>query len=698
MQLAFRKSYEALQDTYSTESWLRLATWWLVKSRTVCRALVVNGAQRRGTDTSLHQDGWAMTISAAQAYTDLLKSSWILEEVVLAKPNQEDLQYTNIRRIIMVLVDSLDRDLRDRRWDGSESPSFADDVLLKQDLGLLEGFEQTIELAENFPDAINDFEPAHRWFEPDQDNAGVDTERVLYRTFVNAQLGSRVERSKSSSAPYMILLWTSADESDLLITLCNHRGTVNLSRKLTAKDLETYREADGHSPLAVDFPSKEAEIKFLSPQDLEGFFTRPKEFFAAMKVRNPHPLELAILQAPIASYCDSTPDAHDTSGATIASTKTSACGLTMYESMPESCWRTTRRLVIHSAPDSTKPSCASHWLPLHHVRVLVDGLKVTVKWSDCGQLNISKPVNTVQRYSWVYKSEEPNRSVDLEFRSSTDALKFRESLLYLTDMPPRITLKLAITTAFQDVRMYRLFDADEPDVLYHGLAITRKSPQAPFMTEFFCPYQDLDWTIETKNGVPSIINFSQLHSPHYTSTRPSQTYPPDLQDPLLGCEDVVDRIKPARVELGCDHDLIRFMRGLTGWRLKYFRRIVKFVIIEKRSIKNKSKDFCDVDVHLWEKASEEGRSKTQLAVRFEGKVIERWITASLVDNGMSSNRDTIEIRGVAVKRGVWVDSRSMTAKRATEETEQGGRFEIALTFRGTGGKLGIVCLKISETR
>lgn len=694
MQLAFQKSYEALQDTYSIESWLRLATWWLVKSRIVCKAMVIIGTQRRSTDTSLYQDGWETTISAAQAYTDLLKSSWILEEVVLADASEEDLQYTNMRRIIMVLAVSLDRDLRDRRCGDSESPSFSDDVVLRQDLGLLEGFEQTIELAENFPRAIDDSESAHRWFEPDQDNAGVDTERVMYRTFVNAQLGSRAERSKSSSAPYMLLLWTSADESDLLITLCNHRGTVNLSRKLTAMDLENFREADGHLPLAIDFPSQEAEIKFLNPQDLQDFFARPQVFFAAMKARNPHPGELAVLQAPIASYCDSSPDAHGTrpSGATITSTKTSACGLTVYEFMPEKCWRTTRRLVIHSAPDSTKPSCVSHWLPLDHVMILVDGLKVTVKWSDCGQLNVSKPGNCEIRYSFVYKSEEPNRKIDLVFKSNTDALKFRESLLYLTDMPARVNLRLEITTAFQDVRMYRLFDADEPDSQYHGLVITRKTPKAPFMTETFYAYRDLDWTIETKGDVPSIVNFSQLHCPHYTSTQPSLIYEPGPKDPSPEFKDVVDKVKPARVELGCDHDLTRFMHGLTGWRLKVFP-VAKLVIVEVKSIKDKKDTFREVDVQLWEKASEEGKPKTQLAVRLEGDVKERWMTASLVDNGTSSDRNTLEIRGVAVQRGTGVDSRTMTARRVVEKAEQGRRFKIALTFWGTSGKLDLRTIK-----
>jgi len=653
--------------------------------------MALTGIQRRKTDASLYQDGWEITISAEQAYTDLLKSSWILEEVILAEANEEDLSYSNMRRIIKVLAVSLDRDLRDRRESKSELPSFEDEmVLLKHDLDLLEVFEQTIELVENVPGAIDDPAPAHRWFEIDQDNAGADTERVMYRTFVNAQLGTRAERSKSSSAPYMLLLWTTADESDLLLTLCNHRGTVNLSRKMMAKDLENLAQADGLLPLVIEFPSQDAEIKFLNPQDLQDFFARPQLFFAAMKERTPHPGELAIYQASLATYCDSSPTAPGIrrTATSITSSKTSACGLTVYETMPDKCWKTTRRLVIHSAPDSTEPICASHWLPLEHVRISVDRRKATLNWSDCGQLNTSKPVNCEIRYSYVYKPEEPNRKIDLQFGSNDEAIKFQECLLYLTDTPAQVTMRLKISSAFQDVRIYRLFDADEPDSQYHGLVQTRKSPKGPYMTEFYYAYRDLDWVIETKSDVPSIIKFPQLHFPHYTSTQPSLIYKPGPKDPLPEFSDVTDHLKAARVELGCDHDLIRFMHSLTGWWLRYFRPIAKLVIIEVQMVRDRRDTFHKVDVQLWEKASEEGKSKIQLAVRFDGDVKERWMTASLTDNAMASDRNTLEVRGVVMQRGIGVDSRTMTAKRVEQSEQSVGkkRYKIAMTFHEGHGK------------
>jgi len=653
--------------------------------------MAVSSLQRRRIDATLYQDGWDVTISAEQAYTDLLKSSWILEEIILAKANEEDLSYTNRRRIIKVLAVSLDRDLRNHREVESGLSCSEDDMVHKHDLGLIEGFEQTIELVENVPAAIDDPVAAERWFEIDQDNAGADTEKVMYRTFVNAQLGTRAERSKSSSAPYMLLLWTTADESDLLITLCNHRGTVNLSRKMMAKDLEILDQGDGLLPLAIDFPTQITEIKFLNPQDLQDFFARPQLFFAATKERMPYPEEIAIFQAPIAAYCDSSPEKYRTGRivANIKSSMTSACGLTVYEAVHDKYWKTTRRLVVHSAPDSTEPMCASHWLPLDQVRILVDGLKVSVHWSDCGQLNTSKPVNCEIRYSYVYKPEDPNRKIDLHFRSNGEALKFQECLLYLTDTPAQVSMSLNISSAFQDARIYRLFDADEPGSQYHGLVLTRKSAKGPYMTEFYHAYRDLDWIIQTKNDVPSIIEFSKVHCPNYISTQPSLIYKPEPNDPLPEFGGITDRLKSAKVELGCDHDLIRFAYSLTGWRLKYLRPVAKVVIIEVKTFVDKRDTFQKVYMQLWEKDSKEGKPKTQLAVRFEGEVKERWMTATLTDNAIASEHNTLEVRYVLVQRGIAVDSRTMTAKRV-EKAEQKvakNQYKIALTFLEANGKL-----------
>ena len=69
-----------------------------------------------------------------------------------------------------------------------------------------------------------------RWISVDQEDAGNEEERVLFRTFVNAGIGSKRLRMRTKGAPYMLLLSTRNGESEPKITLCNQSGTLCLQR------------------------------------------------------------------------------------------------------------------------------------------------------------------------------------------------------------------------------------------------------------------------------------------------------------------------------------------------------------------------------------------------------------------------------------------------------------------------------------
>ena len=687
----FRRSADSVKGPKSMERWLRLAIWWLVKSRIISHVLATNEVKRRGTDASQHQNRWHTTISAEQAHTDLLKSSWILEEIVLAGATDEDLSYVLVRKMAKDLSASLHNELLESRNVHRSSESFEGNVLLKYDLHLLESFEQTIEAEESIPAAMDDPISALRWFEIDQDNAGMQNEKVLFRTFVNAQLGSKYGRSKSLSAPYMLLVWTVADDCDMFVSLCNHRGSVNLSRKLAAEDLEKYTAGDD-TTLLIKFPTQEAEIKFLSHEDAVRFSTQPTIFFAGLEQIKPRSGELAICQTSLSTYSDSSPRAlpGDRRAKTMASSEASSCGLKIYESMPDKCWKTTRRIVVNTPPDSTKPECASHWLPMDRIKMVVEGTKVTVRWSDCGQLTRKDLGNFAFQYSYVYKADEPNRKIDLEFRSASEARRFEECLLLPTEMPPQVTSKVEIPSAFQDVRIHRLADVDEPDRQYHSIALSKKNPKGPHSTEIYYVYRDLDWVFSTRNGTPSIIDFPSLQTSHYVSTIPRLPYKPNPSDPTPEFSDVVEKFKAARFELGCDHDLNRFMHGLTGWSLKFFRPLAKLHLVETgHLIKNPKEQYKGVHVQLWEKAAEEGQPQIQLAVRLGEEIKDRWITASLLEAHCRSEHSTmsynVEFQALSLQRGVEVDIKYMTATTRGPEAQATSkkRSKTTLTFVNT---------------
>lgn len=692
VQDIFKKSVESVKTSTSVERWLRLAIWWLVKSRIISHILAQNEVERRGTDVSQYQNRWHSTVSAEQAYTDLLKSSWILEEIVLVGAADEDLSYFSVRKMIKDLSASLHNDLLERRNVDRNFESFEGNIRRRYDLNLLESFEQTIEAEESVPAAIDDPVSSLRWFEIDQDNAGMRREKVLYRTFVNAQLGSRYDRSKSPSAPYMLLTWTAADHCNIFISLCNHRGSVNLSRKLATEDLEKYEAGDDTTLFSINFPTQEAEIKFLSHEDAAGFFTQPLIFFAASEKTKPRSGELAIYQKSLSTYSDSSTQATRGNGRvkSMVSSETSSCGLRIFESMPDRCWKTIRRLVVNTPPDSTKPECVSHWLPLDQIKIVVGGTKVTVRWSDCGHLNRNDLGNYIFQYSYIYKADEPNRKIDLEFNSASEAQRFEECLLVPTEMPPQVTTKIEISSAFQDVRIYRLFDVDEPDQQYHSIALSKKNPKGPHATEIHYAYRDLDWVLSAKNGTLNVVDFPTLQASHYVSTITGLRFIPDASDPAPEFSDVIETFKAAHFELGSDHDLKRFMHGLTGWKLKFFQPLSKLHLVETgHRIKNPKEQYNGVGVQLWEKAAEEGQPQVRLAIRLGEETKDRWITFSLFEVSWGSEHSTVsynvEFRALSLQRGVEVDTKNMTAttRSLKEHPASKKRWKATLAFGNT---------------
>lgn len=695
-QDVFRSHVESVEPSPSLERWLQLAIWWLVKSRIISRILAQSNVKRRGTDASQHQSRWHSTVSMLQAYTDLLKSSWILEEVVLVGTADEDLSYPSVKQVIEDLSRSLHNELQESRNLDQDLVSFEKGGLLKYDLYLLERFEQKIEAEESIPAAIDDPVSALRWFEIDQDNAGMQHEKVLFRTFVNAQLGRRSNRSKSPSAPYMLLLWTAANNCDIFISLCNLRGSVNLSRKVAAEDLERYKAGDDPTLFSIKFPTQEAEIKFLSPEDADEFFAQPLVFFAALEDIKPRPGELAIYQTSLSSYSDSSPQAiHERLRArTMKASETSSCGLRVYELMPDKCWKTTRRLVINTPPDSSKPGCASHWLPADQIKMVVEWTKVTVKWSDCGQLIKKELGNFVSHYSYIYKAGEPNRKIDLDFGSPSDAQAFKNCLLLPTELPPQVTTKIEIQFAFQDIRISRLEDVDEPDQQYHSIALTKKNPKGPHTTEIYYVYRDLDWIISIKNGIPSIINFPSLQTSHYVSTMPRLQYKPNASDPTPEFSDVEVGFRAAQFELGCDHDLKKFMNNLTGWTLKFYRPLSKLTLVGMGHLLMKPKEqYKGVSVQVWEKAAEEGQPRIQLAVRLCEEKTDPWITASLFEARCRSEHSSmsynVEFPALSLKRGIEIDTKCMSATTrggSNEEATNKRRWRTTLTFVNTESK------------
>lgn len=69
-----------------------------------------------------------------------------------------------------------------------------------------------------------------RWITVEKDDAGEEEEKVLFRAFVNAAIGSKRHRIKSKGAPYMLLLYTKKGESEIQVTISSQSGSCGPNR------------------------------------------------------------------------------------------------------------------------------------------------------------------------------------------------------------------------------------------------------------------------------------------------------------------------------------------------------------------------------------------------------------------------------------------------------------------------------------
>ncbi|KAI4185196.1 MAG: hypothetical protein LQ346_005959 [Caloplaca aetnensis] len=629
VEAAFLQSFEAIGDEVLDESWIRIATWWLLKSQTVflrsATALPVPSTSK-GFQLYNH---WEDTTSQDQACADLLKSSWIVEELIRKRKVAGDLTKRQPRKLVIDILKALKTDFYRRQHDKACKPIPDTALLLKQDLSLLESFEQTVEAKESVPRAMDDLTTAHRWITIDKDHGGFENEKVMFRCWVNAQIGQRDERSKSSSAPYVLLLWTKAGESEIFISLINQKDTVNLSRKLTAEDLEDWEAlGDDATAIELEFPSQPAEINFLARAHFEILLAGPKQFFDAVKGRDPRSGELTIFKAILKSYRNTgVPSTHNSSDNDTGLKSFESCELRVYEQMNELCWKTVRRLVISSAADSKKLGSVSYWLPLGNVRVQLEDTTVTVRWSDCGHLEKKDQGNYNPYYSYVYHHDQPNQKIILVFNYADDAQRFEDSLLYLTETPPQVLLVGTIEnpSTFQETRLYSLFDPDDPDRGYHGVVHVKKSPKTPHYSQVFYIYRDLDFSFPNQD--PTVINFHDVRVPHYISTQHKMLSRPKEKDETApGFREVTWTKRTLPMAFSCDEDAVNFLGGLTGWKLKFYRQCAKLVLTDTCRFRKPKTTYKGAEIHLWEKAATEGGQWTQLIARLvDGD--DPWLTA-----------------------------------------------------------------------
>ena len=571
------------------------------------------------------------------------------------------------------LSDGIDQEFR--RWKASPFSSRPEeDVLLQQHVSFEEHWMSPTEDPQHVPKNFDNFDIPQRWLKADPDDAGLDHEKILYRTFVDAQLGNKDLSAKSTGAPYLLVLFCHIGRSELIISLCNLAFTVNLSRCINWSHLMLFEESTRHDGgFEIEFPHQRAVIKFLSNKEHVGFLAHPKAFLSVVKDRGPRPGEVQIFREVLESYQsrDAVIDKQNVSSRPRMNDSYAACELTLYDFCPEESWKTTRRLVLSSDPSTAKPWCTSHWLPLCKIEVQLQAREVVLRWSDYQQLDEKSNGEYGFWYSYLYQPNKPNCSVNLVFKDHVSAESFADTILRPFDTPIK-TQHLDLLHNFgsrstqQRGAVYRLYDIDE-ESNKGRLAIVLVSNRPNFLqvTDVYFVHRDVDFFLE-KSKEHSVA-FPDLGVPDYHSSirGVARRLDEKIEEPEFAGVEVTQ--ESAQIDFSSNEELFSFMEKLLGWKLKYARKV--------RSITFDHKWPFLVDshkqsiVHLFEKkAKQEHARYLRLAIRSTNDNESFWATTSPSQPHLHGRK--VILKNVRICKGDEIDTKEMHAVHAASRTQQ----------------------------
>ena len=663
--------------------WLRVATWWLLKARYNLENEEESDQFNSRASFSVKSEG---NTAVNQAYVDLLKASWILHDIVLSEHenNLTSLITDDNRTLVLTLSEGINEEFSE--FAPVDAPEKA--VLLKQNIDIWEAMQPAEEAYEEegaFPGMENE-----RWVTVEQDHAGAEDETVLYRTFVDAEIGRKRIRKKTKGARYMLLLFLRVGESEPKITLCNQSGTMVLSRDLTIDDVQGQEsflnplaglKAESKHAVTLNFEKIEV-VLVLNQRDLENFMYLPRAYFEAVKRREPRSLENA---TETLIFNRSLEVFEKLNASTLKPTNPrevyKSCDLRVLETTGKLGWRTTRRLVISSSAGEKPPWCEDHFLPLSRVQVRREGHTptVTIKWSDCSQQKKIKDGNYGWIYSYVYNDANPNKALSLTFRNVQAATDFEMTVLHLPH-GPLYSWDAGSTSA----EIYTISDLEPNPKTYKGLLLTHTRSDWRY-SELFYIYRDLDYLYDSIDRTAIKIKFPELYYTDYISNHVDRHYKPDLGDPLPSFSHCDKKSGNTHVSFNDESAAMQLLSALTSSHTLLFSRRCHYITTKPPSRFGGTKsNKGPAEVQLWQKGG-----LTRLTSRWDDKVEDRWMSMTLqkedLDNKRDSNRASFP--KLPFERGRKIDMANLTAKDPRDKKDDGKKTgPLTIAFDSVRGK------------
>ena len=525
---------------------------------------------------------------------------------------------------------------------------------------------QPVEESKRIPAAFDTLRNPHRWLAPDIDYAGAEQEKCLLQTFVNAQIGSKKVRMKSCGAPYLLLLWCQQGKSEIIVSLFNQHNTINLSRILTPDDLKF---SEG-SPLAweglqIDFPSQTTFVQFLSPKDQDAFLGFAQEYFAQIKNRDPRPGEILTFRESLQFYELRGPSLG--SGVKCRGQARKSCEVSLYDLIPDKCWKLSRRLVISASPAASKRWCISHWLPSSRVRVQQDDRQVRLMWSDCDHLEQKTDGFYVSNWSYLYKPDQSNRVIDLVFEDRTTAEALVDSILDPFNSPFQTPFVKEIahfesSAASQKAIVYELSDLDDTGREgYHAVVSINKRPNTNFVSDVYLIYRDFDFVLEDDENFT--VMFPQLRAPHYISNKIKMITKPSESSEAPKVEDVTTVPRDAIFHFNNKFDRADFLKHVTGgWQLVFCHLTLAVHLKAHHRLFSKSHE--NAVIQLWERKVSGQPTRHIFAMRSAHVPGLKWTTCLFSDTQYfkdSVHGSKLVLTHLVLRQGVQIDSNEMKA-------------------------------------
>ncbi|THC95419.1 hypothetical protein EYZ11_005106 [Aspergillus tanneri] len=639
----------------NTNDWLRVAVWWLLKR-----------LKARTTLANYEKSG----LSSNRGSLNLLKASYILYDIVLKDKSSQAVLTDENRKLVSDLSEGIKEDFS--QFSSVDIPEYS--TIHSQNIDIWEPLQPEEEVVCGDKTLLG-LENV-RWIAVDQDDAGNEEEKVLFRTFVNAGIGSKRLRMRTKGAPYMLLLSTREGESEPKITICNQSGTLCLQRDLSHASLSGFPGAKISEPIVFKFGSKAISISFQYAADLMQFINIPKAYFDAVWQREPIDSdqfsETILFRSSLESFEQlKAPTMKPMNPPMVHG----SCEVRILERSFGEAWRSMRRMVISSSAAERIPRCMELFMPMSRVQVCreEDSRQVLVKWSDTRQERSTKTDGNYHTlFSYVYDDSCPNIGMSMHFGTQQQAEIFENAILNLSSNPI-----FSWTQTSSAGQVYDVEDAALDQKQYKAVLLLHTRLSWRYCNLYYL-YRDTDFIYEDSS---LRIRFPHVFYTDYISSHVDKLYQADSPVFFSHYE---KRIGNFTVDFNHAAVMRGFMSSLaSSYELVFSRRAVSLATKGKTIFGSKKSTKGDAEVQVWRKGN-----TVRLASRWQDHIPDKWLTMSISSGLLSLSADgtRVDFPPVNYSRGMVLNMASIMAGAPRDPNMARKHRTITITFPTANGE------------